>query len=113
MIKITKNNGFFLFVLGFLTILNLALILKIPLILQIIGIVALCFVPGYFLCLLFNIIVSDRYENFLYAMGVSIIFDIFFGVGMNSILPIFGENAPLTPINIQICYSVTILLLSL
>ena len=74
MIKITKNSGFFLSVAGFLCILNLALALKIPGILQISGLVALCIVPGYLLCLLFRIQVTDRIENFLYYTGMSIVF---------------------------------------
>jgi uncharacterized membrane protein len=113
MIKMNKNSKFFLSVIFFLYFLNLVLTFQIPVIFQISGIVALCLVPGYLLCLLFNIRVTDPYENFLYSVGLSFCFDLFFGIMVNTILPVFGNNTPLAPLNLQIAYSVIIIVLTL
>jgi uncharacterized membrane protein len=110
-----NNNNYSRFIsltAGFLCILNLALIFKIPVLLQIIGIIALCFVPGYLICLIWRIKVTDLYENLLYSLGLSIIFDLFFGLGINSLLPLLGNETPLSPINLQIGYSVIILVMT-
>lgn len=112
MIKFTNNRRFFLLVIVFLSILNLALILKIPGILQLSGLVALCIAPGYLLCLLFRIQVTDKIENFLYYTGLSIVFDLFFGLAINTLLPVFGNNTPLSPESLQLWYSLIILVLT-
>ncbi len=108
----SKESRFFLLVLTFLGILNLGLIYRIPGILPVAGLIALCIVPGYLLCLLSGIRVYGPLENFLYAAGLSIVFDILFGLGINTILPRFGDISPLSPINLQISYSVIMLLLA-
>jgi uncharacterized membrane protein len=111
-----KNNSyprFISLIICFLFILNLALFFKIPILLQSIGIIALCFVPGYLIGLISRIRVSDLYENFFYSIGLSIIFDLFFGLGINTVLPLLGERTPLSPLNLQIGYSLIILVLTL
>jgi uncharacterized membrane protein len=110
--KINKNQIFFLSVIAFLCILNLALYLRIPVILPITGLIALCIAPGYLLCLLFRIQVTDPLENFLYSIGISIIFDLLFGLAINTILPILGDTTPLSAKNLQISYSGLIFVLT-
>jgi uncharacterized membrane protein len=111
-IKFDKNSWFIYSILGFLAVLNLAIVIGIPIILQISGLMALCFVPGYLLCLVFGIRVTGWVENFLYAMGMSITFDLFFGLSLNTILAVFGDTKPLSLINLQIWYSVIVLILT-
>jgi uncharacterized membrane protein len=109
MILITKKSSFFLSIFGFLFLLNISLVFKIPLILQASGIVALCIVPGYLLSLLSRIQVSDLYENFFYWVGLSVIFDLLFGVGINTLFLVLGNTSPLSQPNLQLSYSVVIL----
>lgn len=112
MIKKGKDTIFIILVVGFLCILNLAIVFKVPLILQIFGLTALCIVPGYLICLLSGLKVPDPHEIFLYWFGLSIIFDLFFGLGLNTLLPVFGNRTPLSSVNFQIGYSVIILILT-
>jgi uncharacterized membrane protein len=111
MIKFGKNSWFFYSVICFLFILNLALLVKIPVLLQVLGFAALCLVPGFLLSALFKIKVSPP-TNFLYAIGLSIISDLIFGLFLNALIPVFGVNNPLSPQNIQIGFSVMVLILS-
>lgn len=111
MIKFDKNSRFLFYGVSFLFILNLALLYKINYVLQILGLILLCIIPGYLLCLLFEIKTSDIYEDFLYIIGISIIFDFLFGLVLNTLLPLFGYNKPLSSQSLQICFSMLILIL--
>lgn len=113
MIKFDKNTWFLSYIVCFLFIFDLALSYKIPLVLPISGLIILCIVPGFLFCLLFRIKVTDLYENFLYSVGLSIVFDLLFGLLINTLLPIFGVNNPLSSQNLQICFSIVILLITL
>ena len=97
----------------FLFIFNIALSLKIPFILPVFGMFILGIIPGYLVCLLFRIRVTDCYENFLYLIGVSILFDLIFGLLINTLLPVFGIDNPLSYQNLQMLYSIIILILTL
>jgi len=112
MIKLDKNMRFLSYIIYFIIILNLALSYNIPFVLPLAGLIALCIVPGFLLCLLFRIKVTDLYENFLYSIGLSIIFDLLFGLFLNTLLPIFRINNPLSSQNLQIGFSVIILILT-
>ncbi len=96
MIKFDKNIWFLNYIICFLVIFNLALSYRIPLVLPIFGLIVLCIVPGILFCLLFRIKVTDIYENFLYSIGISIVFDLLFGLLINTLLPFFGTNDPLS-----------------
>jgi len=113
MIKFDKNIWFFNYVIYFLVIFNLALLYRIPLILPLSGLIVLCILPGYLICLLFKIKVMDIYENFLYAIGLSIIFDLLFGLLLNTLLPLFFIFNPLSTHNLQIGFSIILLFLTL
>jgi len=113
MITFDKNYWFFYGIICFLCIFNTSLIFSIPLVLQVSGLITLCFLPGFLLCLLFGIHVSDGYENILYAIGVSIITDLLFGLLLNVLLPILGGDHPLSTQNLQIGFSVLILVLTI
>jgi uncharacterized membrane protein len=112
MIKFDKNIWFFNYILCFLVIFNLALLYRIPLVLPISGIIVLCILPGYLICLFFEIKVTDNYENFLYTIGLSILFDLLFCLLINTLLPLFGINNPLSSQNLQIGFSFIILILT-
>ena len=112
MIKFDKNSWFVSYIVCFLFIFNLVLSFRIPFVLPILGLIALCFIPGFLFCLLFGIKVVDIYENFLYSVGISIIFDLLFGLLVNTLLPLFGINDPLSSQNLQICFSVSVLIIT-
>ena len=112
MIKFDKNIWFLNYIICFLIIFNLALSYRIPLVLPLSGLIVLCILPGYLICLLFEIKVTDIYENFLYSIGLSIAFDLLFGLLINYLLPLFGINNPLSPHNLQIGFSIIILILT-
>lgn len=109
--KLDKNARFLIYSICFLIFFNIALTLRIPYILPFIGFIALCFIPGFLLYTLFNIGISDDYEKYLFYVGLSIAFDIFFGLIINTICPILGEYHPLSTQNLQICFSIILLLL--
>jgi|GEM_PF-5040847 len=112
MIKFDKNFWFFYYIICLLFIFNIALIYRIPFILPLSGLIILCIMPGLLLCLLFEIKVTDTLENFLFWIGLSIVFDLLFGLLINTILPIFGERTPLSSQNLQILFSTIILILT-
>jgi len=111
--KFDENTWFLFYIVCFLFIFNLSLTYKIPLFLQIFGLIVLCIVPGFLFCLLFSIKVIDPCENFLYSIGISIVFDLLFGLLINSLLPIFGVNDPLSSQNLQFSFSMVILLITM
>jgi len=113
MTKFNNKIYFFSFVVFFLIIFNIAIFLMIPIVQQIFGLIALCFFPGFLLCSLFKIKVKDIYENFLYSVGLSLIFSLLFGLFINSLLPILGYVYPLSTQNLQFCYSIIILIVAL
>jgi len=111
MIKFDKNIWFFSYIILLLGIFYLSIFYKIPFIRSLLGLIILCILPGYLICVLFEIKkVTDIYENFLYSIGISIVFDLLFGLLMNSLLPLFGLN-PLSFQNIQSAFFVIVLVL--
>jgi len=112
MIKFDENIWFLNFILCFIVIFNLALSYRIPLVLPLSGLIVLGILPGYLICLLFEIQVTDIYENFLYSIGLSIAFDLLFGLLINTLLPLFGNNNPLSSQNLQIGFSFIVLVLT-
>ena len=113
MIKFNKKIRFLLYSICFLIIFNIALLYEIPLLLPISAMIILCIIPGFLLCLLFKIRVTDIYENFLYSFGLSIIFDLILALLINTLLPVLGFNEPLSTQNLQITFSTIILFLTL
>jgi len=112
MIKFDRNSWFFLnYTLCLLTIFNLALFFHIPLILPVSGIIVLGVLPGYLLCLVLGIRVQDPWENFLYRVGLSISFDLIFGLSINALLPVFGIHDPLSLPNLQTGFSIIMVIL--
>lgn len=109
--KIGNNVKFLIYSICFLCIFNIALTFRIPIVLPVIGLFALCFVPGFLLCNLFAIQVTDYLENFLYYIGISIVFDILIGLVMNTVYPILGYTSPLSSQNQQIWFSIIFSLL--
>jgi uncharacterized membrane protein len=112
MIQFNNRSWFFYYVICFLSIFNAAQLFRFPLIQQVSGLVALCIVPGFLLCTLFAIKVPDQYENVAYIVGISIIFDLLFGLMMNALLPAFGVHQPLSSLNLQVALSLIFLFLA-
>jgi len=63
---------------------------------QLIGFIYLAFIPGYALLRLLRIHKQDTAETLLYALGLSLSFDIFVGLAINTIGPFAGNNRPLS-----------------
>jgi uncharacterized membrane protein len=112
MIKFNKNIWFLFLIVIFLCFFNTALSYRIPIVLPVLALIALCLVPGYLFCLLFRIVVADRVENFLYAVGISLAFDLLFGLFLNTLLPVLAIKNPLSSENLQISFSAVILLIT-
>ena len=113
MIKFDKDILLFYYIIFLLGIFNLSLFYRIQLVLPISGLIVLCLLPGYLICLLLKIKVNDIYENFLYIIGLSIIFDLLFCLLFNMLLPLFGIHDPLSSQNLQIGFSIVLLALTL
>jgi uncharacterized membrane protein len=84
--------------------------LNLLLIQGIIGFIYLTFIPGILILRLLNVDIC-KLTNFLYAIGISVIFIILIGLSTNLIYPLFSINDPLStgPMLVTITVIITLL----
>lgn len=81
---------------------------------QVLGFIYLMFLPGYLLLRILKIHKLSSEESLLYAVGLSLFFDMFVGFLMNMFYPMFGiTNRPLSEIPIVATFALTMLLSSI
>ena len=84
----------------------------IPIIRQIVGFLFLSFVPGILILRILKIDNLSNIEAFLYAVGLSIAFVMFFGLFMNTIFPLVGISRPISIIPLTVTFTIGIAVLS-
>ncbi|MBC7334309.1 MAG: DUF1616 domain-containing protein, partial [Actinobacteria bacterium] len=81
---------------------------------QVLGFIYLMFLPGYLLLRILKIHKLSSEESLLYALGLSLFFDMFIGFLINMFYPMLGiTNRPLSEIPIVTTFVLTTLLLSI
>lgn len=99
-------------ILIFLISTDLSILLDIPIFRQILGFIFLAFVPGaLFLCIL----KPDRLgltEKVVLSVGLSISFNLFIGILINTLYPLFGYETPLSPKSLVISLTLALLILA-
>jgi len=87
--------------------------IELPFLRQILGFVYITFIPGYLLLRILKIHKLSSEESFLYAVGLSLFFDMFVGFLMNMFHPVLGiTNKPISEIPIIITFVLATLVLS-
>lgn len=87
--------------------------IQIPFLRQILGFIYLTFIPGYLLLRILKIHNLSSEESFLYAIGLSLFFDMFVGFLMNVFYPLFGiTSRPISEIPIIVTLVIATSLLS-
>lgn len=88
--------------------------IEVPFLRQIISFVYITFIPGYLLLRLLKIHKLSSLESFLYAVGLSLFFDMFVGFLMDISYPMFGiTDKPMSEIPTIVTFTLAILLLSI
>lgn len=88
--------------------------IQIPLLRQILGFIYLTFIPGYLLLRILRLHGLSSEESLLYAVGLSLFFDMFIGFSMNMLYPLLGiTDKPIAEIPIILTMALVIVLLSL
>jgi len=73
---------------------------------QIFGFIYVFFYPGFLLYNIFKIGLNDKIESIFYTVGISIFFNLFIGLLINELFPIFGIIRPLLFFPVFISYTV-------
>jgi uncharacterized membrane protein len=79
---------------------------------QIFGFVFLSFIPGFLLLKVFKANALSLLKTALYSVGLSLAFLMFFGLLLNTLLPILGISTPLSTASIVVSVSSVTLVLS-
>ncbi|AHL23101.1 DUF2206 domain-containing protein [Thermococcus nautili] len=88
--------------------------IEIPFLRQILGFVYITFIPGYLLLRILKIHKLTSEESFMYAVGLSLFFDMFVGFLMNMFYPMLGiTDKPISEIPIVVTFTLATLLLSI
>ena len=81
---------------------------------QVLGFVYITFIPGYLLLRILRVHRLSSEESFLYAVGLSLFFDMFVGFLMNTFYPLLGiTDKPISEIPVMITFTLATLLLSI
>jgi len=111
--KTLGNKGFFLFILTFLVLTDLTVLLNIPILRPILGFLFFTIVPGL---LVLHILKLDKLgltERFVFSVGLSVSFLMFFGLLINAVYPLLGYTAPLSTNSVIISFSVIFVILAI
>lgn len=86
--------------------------IEIPVFSPLIGFIYLTFVPGYLLLRILRLHNLGSVKSLMYGVGLSLSVLMFTGYIVNLCLPVFGVKAPLTLLNLGICFTVLVAVLS-
>lgn len=84
----------------------------IPVVTPLIGFVYLTFIPGYLILRVLRLHKLGSVKSLLYSVGLSISVLMFTGYILNLCLPVFGVKSPLTLLNLGICFTAILTILS-
>ena len=84
----------------------------IPVVTPMIGFVYLTFVPGYLILRILRLHNLGSVRSIMYSVGLSLFVLMFTGYIVNLCLPVFGMKAPLTLVNLGVCFTVLVVFLS-
>ncbi len=90
-----------------------SLLFNVPVLRPVLGAVFLTLTPGLVLLTLLRLDRLDLTERATLALALSISFAIFFGLAINTIYPLFGNNRPLAADSLAISFGVLILVLAI
>ena len=84
----------------------------IPVFTPLIGFVYLTFVPGYLILRILRLHNLGNVKSLMFGVGLSLFVLMFTGYSLNMCLPVFGVKAPLTLVNLGVCYTGLVVVLS-
>lgn len=82
--------------------------LDIPVIRQFIGYIYLAFIPGYLLLVIFRLHKLGIIETILYSVGLSLAFNMFLGLAINSLYPLISISRPISILPLIITWTVVL-----
>jgi len=85
----------------------------IPVVTPLIGFVYLTFVPGYLILRILRLHNLGSVKSLMFGVGLSLSVLMFTGYIVNLCLPVFGVKTPLTLVNLGICFTGLVVVLSL
>jgi len=95
MIRFSQKHWFFYFILLVILISDIAVLFDVPVLRQIFGFLFLFVVPGLLLLIILKPSGLKGTEQGILVVGLSISFIYFFGLFINTLLPLFDYNRPL------------------
>jgi uncharacterized membrane protein len=112
-VRTSNGKCFPLLISIFLVATALSILLDIPVLRQVLGFAFFTFVPGFLILYLLKLNNIGLTEKLILSLGLSISFLMLAGLFINTVIPFFGYERPLSTNSLLISFSVIILILTI